>query len=371
MIRKPFSGQVKLGQWDDEGNDVIINGYIIEYPGTASVATAPSVQPAPTPVPAVQPAPIPVSAQAPVNPAPTPAAGAVQTSVPTPAQESTQTPIQTSVQTALQTSLQNTLNGLPAIKIAGNNLQFQFGGENWTALLNGENFSTGTIEVEDTDGGAILTLRQTHIWPGAVAGKAKGKLAGKLTSKVPGGAAVGGAALDAAGKAVGAVEASGPAMVLEYKAGPPAKLAYLRSTTAQATSQTASVQTSASTPENPDSISGKRYEVVNKKMSWENAKREAESRGGYLAVITSAEEQKTIRNLGLKLNERYWLGGFREDRVWKWVNGEPFNYKNWQPGEPNNSGGNEDKIEMMPGNMLCRWNDNNRNMKNYFIIQWD
>jgi hypothetical protein len=157
-----------------------------------------------------------------------------------------QTPAAQAPGGVLQASLQNTLNTLPAITIAGNNLKFQFAGENWTALLNGENFSTGTIEVEDTNGGALLTLKQTHIWPGAVAGKAAGKLGGKLAGKVPGGSAVAGAAMDAAGKAVGAVEASGPAMVLEYKAGPPAKLAYLRSTTAQAAPQ--SVTASASTP---------------------------------------------------------------------------------------------------------------------------
>jgi hypothetical protein len=186
--------------------------------------------------------------QAPVTPAPV-APPAVQ--APAAQAPVTQTPVaQTSVVPTpggvLQASLQNILNTVPAITIAGNNLKFQFNSANWTALLNGENFSAGTVEVEDTDGGSILTLRQTHIWPGAVAGKAAGKMGGKLASKVPGGSAVAGAAVDAAGKAVGAVEASGPAMVLEYKAGPPAKLSYLKNakpapaSTAQPAPQTAS-----------------------------------------------------------------------------------------------------------------------------------
>jgi hypothetical protein len=132
---------------------------------------------------------------------------------------------QTLLQTTLQTSLLNTLNTMPAIRIAGNNLKFQFTSDNWTAMLNGESFSTGTIEVEETNDGTILNLKQTHIWPGAVAGKAVGKLA----SKVPGGA-VAGSALNAAGGLAGAVEASGPVIVLGYKAG--AGLSYLRSTTA-------------------------------------------------------------------------------------------------------------------------------------------
>ena len=128
------------------------------------------------------------------------------------------------------TPLQNVLNAMPAIPIAGNNLKFQFGGDVWIATVNGENFSAGTIVVEDTDTGSILTLKQTHIWPGAV-----GKTAGRVASVIPGGGAVGGA-LNAAGTiagAAGAVEASGPEIVLEYKSGPPAKLIFVRSTNAK------------------------------------------------------------------------------------------------------------------------------------------
>jgi hypothetical protein len=126
------------------------------------------------------------------------------------------------------TALQTILNALPAIPIAGNNLKFQFGGDKWVATVNGENFSAGTIGFEATDEGSIITLKQTHIWPGAV-----GKTAGRVANMIPGGAAVGGV-LNTAGQiagAVGAVEAPGLEIVLEYKAGPPAKLSFLRSRT--------------------------------------------------------------------------------------------------------------------------------------------
>ena len=118
------------------------------------------------------------------------------------------------------TALQNILNVLPAIPIAGNNLKFEFGGESWVARVNGENFSAGNIEFEETAEGGILTLRQTHIWPGAV-----GKTAGRVASMVPGGGAVGGV-LNTAGNVAGTlgpIEASGT-IVIEYKAGPPASL---------------------------------------------------------------------------------------------------------------------------------------------------
>jgi len=130
----------------------------------------------------------------------------------------------------LTAQLQNILNTLPAITIAGNSLKFQFNGDKWTTLLNGENFSTGTIEFETTATGAILTLKQTHIFPAAAA-----KTAGKLASRIPGAGAVGGVVNTAssvagtAGLAPGAVEASGQAIILEYVAGPPAKLSFVRS----------------------------------------------------------------------------------------------------------------------------------------------
>jgi len=139
-------------------------------------------------------------------------------------------------------SLQTILNALPAIPIAGNNLKFRFSGEKWTATVNGENFSAGTVEVENNNGGSILTLKQTHIWPGAV-----GKTAGRVAKIIPGGAAVGGA-LDAAGQvagAVGAVEATGPEIILEYKAGPPAKLSLVKSAAKSSTATAKAAATSS------------------------------------------------------------------------------------------------------------------------------
>jgi len=135
-------------------------------------------------------------------------------------------PITGTLTTGAITPMLAILNALPAIPMAGNNLKFQFGGDSWTATVNGENFSAGTIEFELTQNGAMLTLKQTHIWPGAV-----GRTAGRVANRIPGGAAVG-SALDTAGRvagAAGAVEATGPDIILEYKVGPPPSLSLVRS----------------------------------------------------------------------------------------------------------------------------------------------
>ena len=121
------------------------------------------------------------------------------------------------------TALQSILNDLPAILIAGNYLKFEFSGESWVAKVNGESFSTGTIEFETTAEGGILTLRQTHIWPGAV-----GRTAGRVANRIPGSGAIGGA-LNTAGNiagTLGSIETSGT-IVLEYRVGPPASLSLI------------------------------------------------------------------------------------------------------------------------------------------------
>jgi len=140
--------------------------------------------------------------------------------------------VQSEAQHGLPASLQTILNVLPAISIAGNNLKFQFDDNTWTAMMNGENFSKGTVEFESTDDGGILTLKQTHIWPGAI-----GKTAGRVANMIPGGSKIGevlNAAGDIAG-AIGPIETPGSGIILEYKSGPPAKLSFVRTTKAEGT----------------------------------------------------------------------------------------------------------------------------------------
>lgn len=100
------------------------------------------------------------------------------------------------------------------------------------------------------------------------------------------------------------------------------------------------------------------YELVEASMTWSAANTYAISQGGYLATITSAEELADVSNLiasGQKSS--YWLGGTDEiiEGQWKWVTGEDFNFSNWNAGEPNNWGGNEDYLELLKSN--GKWND--------------
>jgi hypothetical protein len=94
------------------------------------------------------------------------------------------------------------------VPIAGNNLQFEFGGDVWIARLNGRNLLAGTVTLQNTNEGVILSLTQTHTYPpdrvpgvGRISG-----IAGRITDSV------------------GWIRASGPEIILEYRTGPSASL---------------------------------------------------------------------------------------------------------------------------------------------------
>jgi len=85
---------------------------------------------------------------------------------------------------------------------------------------------------------------------------------------------------------------------------------------------------------------GHQYEVIDVPTPWEEARNECEKRGGYLATITSKEEQAFILDLVIKQGKKhysYWLGGYPEGKNWQWVTGENFSYKNWVSGKPSSS----------------------------------
>lgn len=104
------------------------------------------------------------------------------------------------------------------------------------------------------------------------------------------------------------------------------------------------------------------YQRVDNTMPWHAAKSFCESIGGYLATITSQEENDFVYgNLASNSPQWCWLGATDEeqDGVWKWVSGEPWSYTNWANGEPNNCSGIEDYLIYFtpPYARAGGWND--------------
>ncbi len=102
---------------------------------------------------------------------------------------------------------------------------------------------------------------------------------------------------------------------------------------------------------------GHRYEIYDNIKTWKDAKAYCESRGGYLATVSSKDENDFIQNLIKQGNMyNYWLGGYKSGGGWSWVNGESFSYDNWASGEPNNLDNVEAFIHM-DGGRSNKWND--------------
>jgi hypothetical protein len=102
-----------------------------------------------------------------------------------------------------------------------------------------------------------------------------------------------------------------------------------------------------------DEVNGRHtYEQINGSFSWTAAKADAESRGGYLATITSAAENTQVFAAS---SGGSWIGASdsSSEGNWQWVTGETWNYSNWDSGQPDNSN-NEDYLHFYAGG---KWND--------------
>ena len=78
--------------------------------------------------------------------------------------------------------------------------------------------------------------------------------------------------------------------------------------------------------------------------------------GGKVASLTTGEESNFVNEKFIKSG---FIGGIRlqdEDNSstsWEWTDGLPWSYNNWNAGEPNDAGNNEDCIDRNSGG----WND--------------
>ncbi|MBQ9521031.1 MAG: hypothetical protein IJR72_00495 [Oscillospiraceae bacterium] len=114
-------------------------------------------------------------------------------------------------------------------------------------------------------------------------------------------------------------------------------------------------------------FNGHAYKVYDKSMTWTEAKAFCESLGGYLAVITSQEEQDHIASIiSGETKFQYWLGATDElvEGQWEWVTGENWDYTNWDVYMPDNGYEVEHYLQIyrepnphVNGSQAYYWND--------------
>ncbi len=128
-------------------------------------------------------------------------------------------------------------------------------------------------------------------------------------------------------------------------------------------------------------FNGHTYQFIDEDTTWEEARQACIARGGHLATITSADEQKYLEGLynNINGNERGpWFGAYSDGAYggdkndWCWVTGEKWNYTNWAEGEPSNAEGTEWFTHFWNDMM---WNDisndDNRDSQKGYICEYD
>jgi hypothetical protein len=102
---------------------------------------------------------------------------------------------------------------------------------------------------------------------------------------------------------------------------------------------------------NQQNYNGHSYYRSTGNATWTTAKTNCSNMGGHLVTITTSGEQSFIYGLW----PSGWIGLTDEvtEGTWRWVTGETYSYKNWNSGEPNNSG-NEDYVQFVSNG---KWND--------------
>lgn len=107
--------------------------------------------------------------------------------------------------------------------------------------------------------------------------------------------------------------------------------------------------------------------VLSDDIAWDAAKTGAEAStwlgvNGHLASVASAGENDFIHDLlPAEPQTRSWLAGAQDSDGtepgggWRWITGEPWEYTNWNPLEPNNFEGNEECLEI--NGQQGTWND--------------
>jgi hypothetical protein len=105
---------------------------------------------------------------------------------------------------------------------------------------------------------------------------------------------------------------------------------------------------------------GRAYYISTANVTWSSANTAATAQGGYLAGIDDAAENTYILNrvaavIGSGTN--YWIGlnDAATEGTYVWTSGQPFSYSNWQAGQPDDSGGNEDYAHVWT--TAGTWND--------------
>lgn len=140
------------------------------------------------------------------------------------------------------------------------------------------------------------------------------------------------------------------------------------------------MEVSAAIPSDAVSWCGHSYKIYKNRMTPQEEQAFCKAQGGYLASITSPEENEFIvsymNKMGITSNLGFGGTDHGHEGNWTWLSGETWNYSNWDYGEPNNgfySSDGQDYTHMYPwgtwDDYYGQW-DQYTELKDAFICEW-
>lgn len=129
-----------------------------------------------------------------------------------------------------------------------------------------------------------------------------------------------------------------------------------------AVSLMAAAPASADSPRLRNTTNNHLYQRYDTTRTFNQAKSFCKSLGGYLATVTSSQENTFVYNNVCRNSPQWcWLGGtdVQTEGIWSWLSGEKFSYSTWDSGEPNNCNGIEHYLMYFtpPDGRAGLWND--------------
>ncbi len=129
------------------------------------------------------------------------------------------------------------------------------------------------------------------------------------------------------------------------------------------------VTLASAAPLETDPVTGHSYDaIIAPGIDWPTADASATAAGGYLASITSFDEDRFVNAVaaaepgawqvdyrGGAVDFGPWIGGYEvSEGTWAWTSGEPWSYAPWYSGEPNDYYG-EKYVQLVAVDYLANW----------------
>ncbi|MDB4809422.1 hypothetical protein OAH21_01820, partial [bacterium] len=113
--------------------------------------------------------------------------------------------------------------------------------------------------------------------------------------------------------------------------------------------------------------------IIEGNFTWQEAKADAEAKGGRLAVLDTQEKIDAANAYLEELGEwpNTWIGATDEvtEGDWRWIDGTALTAENWYIGEPNNAGpfGPEHNAHYIAN--IAEWNDSNSSSRYSYLLE--